>query len=56
VINDFMLGNDPFAIRDKSIITTPLPFTDQEATIKYLRSQPQPLPVPTEVRIVQIIQ
>ena len=56
VINDFMLGNDPFAIRDKSMLVTPVPFTDQEAVIRYLKSQPQPLPIPTEVRIVQIIE
>jgi 5'-nucleotidase len=56
VINDFMLGNDPFSIKDKSMLVKPLPFTDQAATIGYLKSQPQPLRIPDEVRIVQVIQ
>jgi 2',3'-cyclic-nucleotide 2'-phosphodiesterase (5'-nucleotidase family) len=56
VINDFMLVNEPFAIKDKSMVATPIPFTDQEAVIKYMKSQPQPLPVPDEVRIVQVIE
>ncbi|MBA2688558.1 MAG: 5'-nucleotidase C-terminal domain-containing protein [Gemmatimonadaceae bacterium] len=56
VINDFMLGNDPYAIRDKSMPVTPIPFTDQEATIKYLRVQRQPLAIPADARIVQVIE
>ncbi len=56
VINDFMLGNEPYAIRDKSIVATPLPLTDQEAVIRYLRAQRQPLVIPTDVRIVQVIE
>lgn len=55
-INDFMLVNEPYAIKDKSIIATPIPFTDQEAVIKYLRQQPQPLSVPSDARIMQVIE
>ncbi len=56
VINDFMLGNDPYAIKDKSMIATSLPFTDQEAVIKYLRAQAQPLSIPADARIVQVVE
>ena len=56
VINDYMLVNDPYAVRDKSMTVTPLPFSDQEAVLKYLRAQPQPLAIPEEVRIVQVIE
>lgn len=56
VINDYMLVNDPYAIRDKSMVATPLPFTDQEAVIKYLKAQPQPLAIPADARIVQVIE
>lgn len=56
VINDFMLANEPYALRDKSMTITPLPFTDQDAVIRYLRAQPQPLRIPASPRIVQVIQ
>jgi 2',3'-cyclic-nucleotide 2'-phosphodiesterase (5'-nucleotidase family) len=56
VINDYMLVNDPYAVRDKSMTVTPLPFSDQEAVLKYLRAQPQPLAIPEEARIVQVIE
>ncbi len=56
VINDFMLGNDPYAIRNKSMAVTPISFTDQEATIRYLRAQRLPLAIPVDARIVQVIE
>jgi 5'-nucleotidase len=56
IINDFMLVNDPYTIRDKSIPVEILPATDQDAVLRYLKSQPQPLIIPSEPRLIQVIE
>lgn len=56
VINDYMLVNETYAIRHKDMLVTPLAHTDQSAVIGYLRTQPQPLPIPADARVIQVIQ
>jgi len=56
VINDFMLVSEPYAIRDKSIPARPIPFTDFDAVRVYLGKQPQPLKVPADPRLIQVIE
>jgi 2',3'-cyclic-nucleotide 2'-phosphodiesterase (5'-nucleotidase family) len=56
VINDFMLVTEPYKISDKSIVATPLPVSDFQSVTNYLRAQPQPLAIPRDPRLIQVIQ
>ena len=53
VINDFMAsGGDRLGFGPAAITTTPANVVDLDAFVAYLASLPQPVPEPTEPRII----
>lgn len=56
VVNDFMLVRDPYRMPDKSVPVTMLPFTDLQAVMRYLRTQPRPMSIPKDARLIQVME
>ena len=53
VLNDFLAtGGDGLGVTNGAIKSEVLPISDLDALIEYLRTRPQPVRAPTEVRIV----